>query len=151
MRKYLFPLILAVLAAVSCHEPSSRESFVRGKGPYVFGVDMSDTMSVYDFSFYTRTDPPSRRNPLPAYIPLDLQWISPSNTVYGETVFLPLGDSLSRREPYTVKALYRSETVPAEPGRWTLVAFVPDSLDIKCLNGLGLITEKKARTWDTEN
>ena len=58
MRKYLFPLILAVLAAVSCHEPSSRESFVRGKGPYVFGVDLSDTMSVYDFSFYTRTDPP---------------------------------------------------------------------------------------------
>jgi len=136
--------ILLVLAAVtgllvSCREPSVREDFIAGDGPFIFRVDMTDTTRTYDFTFYTRLD--GRPHLLESVVdmPLDIQWISPSREVYKETVWLPLTDPHATFYSRQIRHLYRSGVVPSEPGVWALAVFIPDSLSIPGLRGLGLV------------
>ena len=134
------PVILAaVLLLVSCREPSAREDFVAGSGPYIFQVDMTDTTRTYDFTFYTRLD--ARPHLLESVVdmPLDIRWVSPSSEEFEETVWLPLTDPYATFYSRQIRHLYRSGVVPSEPGVWALSVSVPDTLHIPGLRGLGLI------------
>ena len=135
MRKYLF--ILLCLLATACHEPGSQERFIKGTGPFVFQVNMSDTTAVYDMDIYTRED---SKEILPM-MELWMRWTSPSDSSFRETVFLPLST-----EVYTH---YRADVTPFEPGVWTLTVTAPSARLIHGLRGLGLVVKK--RVWDTEN
>ena len=138
--------LLLVLAAVtllaSCREPSVREEFIPGSGPFIFQVDMADTTQTYDFTFYTRLD--GRPHLLESVVdmPLDIRWISPSEEVYEETVWLPLTDPHATFYSRQIRHLYRSGVVPLEPGEWALSVTVPDTLAIPGLRGLGLIQRR---------
>lgn len=140
MRRSLF-ILLAFLLAVSCREPQSQEYFIKGIGPYVFTVDMSDTTVVYDFDLFTRLDiaRPYEPDAIPAGMPLDIQWVSPSGARFRESVYLPL--SAKVYEPY------RAGVSPLEPGIWTVTLSVPAAPE--GLQGMGLVVKKQA--WDTEN
>jgi len=127
-------LVLGLLAA-ACAKPHSHERFILGDGPYTFTVDMSDSTVVYDFDLYTRVD--SRK--APEAIALEMCWKSPSDSVFRETVYLS-----------GVYAPYRSNTVPARYGIWTLTVNAPSRPE--GFRGLGLVVrEKKTELWDTEN
>lgn len=141
----LLALGAALLCALSCREPSAREDFVAGEGPYVFRVDMTDSTRVYDFTFYSRLD--SRPSQLKGVVdmPLDIQWISPSGGVYGETVWLPLTDPKATYYSRQIRRPYRTGVVPSEAGVWALAVFVPDSVSVPGLRGLGLIQSHRNR------
>ena len=130
MRK-LVPFVLLFLLAWSCKEPRSVEQSVKGEGPFVFSVDMSDSTALYDFDFYARVDAPE----IPAEVQLLLRWTSPSDSVYRETVYLPLSDA--------VYSPYRTGVSPYEPGVWTLTASLlplPEGF-----RGLGLVVRKQSQ------
>ena len=89
MRKVALALLLVLLA--SCREPLSTEQFVRGAGPYVFTVDMSDTTAAYDFDLFTRLE--GTHTEIITLQPnalLRAEWRSPSDSVMVEKVYLPL-------------------------------------------------------------
>ena len=98
---------------------------------------MSDTTVRYDISIYTRID--SKK--FPPEISLEMVWTSPLDSVWRETVYLPL----DRGEVY---AAYRTGLEPSVPGVWNLTVSAPAAFAIKGFRGLGLVTEK---VWDTEN
>lgn len=142
MNRRVLSCLLAVLLAAACREPSVREDFVPGSGPYIFQVDMSDTTRTYDFTFYTRLDGRPHLLENVVDMPLDIQWISPSEEVYGETVWLPLTDPAATYYSRQIRHLYRSGVVPSVPGIWALSVSVPDTLQIPGLRGLGLIQRR---------
>ena len=139
MSRRILHLLFAVLLAAACREPSAREEFVAGGGPFLFQVDMTDTTRTYDFTFYTRLDGRPHLLEKIVDMPLDIQWISPSEEVFQETVWLPLTDPDATYYSRQIRHLYRSGVVPSEPGIWTLNVSVPDTLQIPGLRGLGLI------------
>lgn len=142
------PLILAVAACaalLSCREPSGREDFIAGKGPFVFRADMTDTTRLYDFSFYTRLDGRPHLLSGVVDVPLDIAWTSPSGNVYAETVFLPLTDSSATFYSRQIRRDYRTDVLPVEAGVWEIAVSVPDSVDIPGLRGLGLVQHHKDR------
>lgn len=133
----LLAVVLPLLFA--CAPPSSTEEFIKVRdarnGIYSFKVDMSDSLAVYDLSFYTRVD----RNSLTSSgeaprIRLVATWISPSGETFSETVYLPSGDA----EGMVRK--YRSGVQPKEPGVWTLN--VKAYSQEKGFRGLGLICDR---------
>lgn len=121
------------------------EQFIRGKGPYVFMVDMTDTTTSYAFDFYTRLD--ASREELDSFreLRLDCTWQAPSEARYQETVFMPL-DGEDRFFTRTVLHPYRAGMIPREAGRWTLTVKAPAAVPHR---GLGLVVRKEK--WDTEN
>ena len=146
MRRFL-TLLSLLLLAVSCREPDTLEQFVPGEGPFEYTVNMSDSLSTYDFAFYTRLDGRHRDIECEREMPLTVVWQAPSNQLFAETVFLPLAGTDKTFYSRQVRVPYRSGVVPAEAGVWTLRVSVP--VRIPGLRGLGLITTKKP--WDTEN
>ena len=86
MRRWV--LILVPFLALSCHRPASTEAFIRGDGPYRFTVDMSDSTARYDFDLYTRIDAKA----YPAEVRLEMMWKDPADSVFRETVYLPVSD-----------------------------------------------------------
>ena len=149
MRKPLVVILFAVLfAAVSCRQPRSMELFVPGsEGPFEFVLDMSDSTAAYDFEFYTRLDGRHRDIETDVEMPLTLVWQSPSDSLFVETVYVPLTGGEETFYSREVRVPYRSGVVPAEPGIWSLRASLP--VRVPGLRGLGLIVNRKA--WDTEN
>ena len=138
-----FPILLSLLLlAVSCREPVSVESFLRGEGPYVFTVDMTDSTAVYDLDLYTRID----ARECPAQIPLAIIWKAPSGPSFTETVYLPVGRATSSFS-HDAYAPYRAGVVPSDWGIWTLTISVPSAPEGLC--GMGLVVKKQL--WDTEN
>jgi len=87
---------------------------------------MTDSLSTYDFWFYSRTGKKSISN-----VELRVLWLSPSGESLSETVYMKSVGIRGSRE------LYRSGMVPAECGEWQLsvrpVGVGPDFL------GLGVI------------
>ncbi len=133
--------ILVAVMALACQRPSSTEEFIRGDGPYIFAVDMSDSTARYDFDLYTRID----AQKFPADVRLDITWKSPSDSLFRETVYLPVSGN-STRFSHDAYAPYRAGVVPAQWGKWTLEINVPIMPEGLC--GMGLVTKK---VWDTEN
>ena len=136
-----FAAILLLLLVFSCHRPASTEQFLRGTGPYAFAVDMSDSTAAYSFDLYTRID----AREYPAQLQLDMAWKAPNDSVFKETVFLPVnaGSGFFTHDAY---APYRADVVPARFGAWTLTVTVPNPPE--GLRGMGLVTRM---IWDTEN
>lgn len=132
-------MTVAAAAAAGCAQPSSVELFVPASravdGVYSFGVDMSDSLAVYDLAFFTRVDRPGARRSLtrPA-IRLDLEWVSPGGEKSGETVYMPSGDEKG------VLQSYRRGVRPSEAGVWTLNAEVVQPED--GFRGLGIICKR---------
>ncbi|MBR4809226.1 MAG: hypothetical protein IK031_02990 [Bacteroidales bacterium] len=136
MMRPLPAVILMMLVLASCGQPPSREYFQRSdsSGDYSFNIDMPDTLSAYDISFYAAIDRPLFQRDTLSCFPLQVVWRSPSGRFFSETVYYPAG---SQRE------LYRSGVVPSEAGEWNIsVTIDPEP---EGLRGLGLICEKKSR------
>lgn len=133
MRKLL--LILPALLLLSCSQPSSTETFLRGNGPYVFTVDMSESLATYDVDLFTRIDAME----FPAQLRLDITWKDPLDSLFTETVYLPVsrGSSFFSQESY---APYRADVAPAVPGLWSVTVAVPNPPE--GLNGMGLVLKK---------
>lgn len=112
------------------------EQFIAGEGPFVFSVDFSDTTAVYDLDLYTRVD----ATEMPAEVQLLMRWSSPSDSLYRETVYLPLRDSSSRFRA-DVLVPYRSGVSPYESGVWKLTVSAPSLPE--GFRGLGLVVRKE--------
>lgn len=122
-------LALAVLVAVSCARPSSDELYAvsDGSGKYEFTLDMSDSLCVYDLTFFTRLEGRTRASGFPMKIYLT----SPSGTTYAENVYYDASQGL--------KVPYRTSLSPVEYGLWTLEA----RASAPGLAGLGLICTRQ--------
>ena len=123
-------IILAVLLAASSCGSEVESSFVRSadapRGIYSLSVDLSDSLSSYDLSLYTRIEEP---------VTLEVSWVSPSLEV-------PLTDTVvvcpDRRKG--VEVLYRSGVCPSEKGVWTLrIRPLPEP---EGFSGVGVVTRK---------
>ena len=124
--------VLTVLLSVllcSCSRPMSVEKFVMadGTGEYVFDLDMTDSLHVYDLSFYTRLD----GRDAPSGFPMKIYLTSPSGQTYVEGVYFDCSSG--------VKVPYRTGLVPVERGVWRMSV----SAVAQGMCGLGLICEKK--------
>ncbi len=139
----LLPLLLAPLLAVCCQQPRSAEQFIPAPGPYVFRVDLSDTLAAYDLSFYTRLDGYPQELQAAQELALNITWTSPSDSSYAERVYLPL---TGRSTLYSRQVLqpYRAGVRPVEPGLWTLTVSVPYAGGRETLRGLGLVVAQSA-------
>lgn len=134
-------LLFVLLLALSCREPRSTETFVRGTGPYVFTVEMADSTATYDFDLYTRIDAATA----PAELPLKVAWKAPDGTLFTESVYLPVSGNSSffSHEAY---APYRSAVVPSQWGTWTVTVTllsVPEGL-----RGMGLVVRRVSQDAD---
>lgn len=131
-RAALLPFLL-FLSLSGCERPAETEVFVRSAdaadGVYSFPVDMSDSLSSYDFWFYSRLFSGSRGN-----LELRVSWTSPSGGSFYETVFM------ERVDEYGVRELYRSGVVPVEYGEWKINVRPIDAG--KDFLGLGLISRR---------
>ena len=123
----LFPLVF------SCRAPRSVEQFVPAPGPYSFTVDMTDSTALYNLDLYTRVDAADA----PSEVQLLMRWKSPSDSLYSEEVYLPLGKGRFSKEVY---APYRSGVQPAEWGAWQLLVLIPSVPE--GFRGLGLVVKK---------
>ena len=137
-----FPFLLILLLVLSCREPMSVETYIRSEtGPFAFTVDMSDTTAVYDLTFYTRLDGPHRYLESDFETPLTVYWRSPSDSLYEETVYLPLEGEDENFYSRQLKVPYREEVSPREAGVWTLTVTLPSP--VPGFRGLGLVTTKR--------
>ena len=144
MRRALLFMVL-VLSAVSCREPASMERFIRGEGPYAFTVDMKEGRA-YSFDLYTRIDARAAEMATLVDLPLRVEWRSPSDSVFRETVYLPLSGtdhSFSR----TVYHPYREGMVPRESGVWTVCFTAPAVIPHR---GLGLVVRHEVRPQEND-
>lgn len=130
-------LFLTLLLLAGCRAPVSVEQFVKGAGPYSFPLDLSDTTVVYDLDFYTMLDAPVTDGEMP----LVVHWKAPSGALFSETVYFPLSgkEFLGSTQ---VRAPYRAGVSPSEPGLWSMVVSVPDTVSVPGLLGLGLVVTK---------
>ena len=128
MMRALRSCILLLLLA-SCAAPSAREYFIRSdkSGEYSFELEMEDTLSGYDLSFYTKIDRPLLEPDTLVCFPMQILWRSPSGRYFSETVWYPADSARVR---------YRSGLVPSESGTWTLgVTLDPEPSGLR---GLGV-------------
>lgn len=127
------PLLAVLMLLASCREPVAREYFQRsgGSGEYSFEIEMTDSLSSYDISFYTVVDKPLMRRDTLVSFPLQVVWRSPSGRYFSETVYYP-ADS--------VRVRYRSGVVPSEYGRWSISVTIPQ--EPQRMRGLGLICSR---------
>ena len=136
------PLILIFLSVLSCREPMSVETYIHSEtGPYAFSVDMSDTTAVYDLTIYTRLDGPHRYLESDFETPLTIYWRSPSDSLYSETVYLPLEGEDENFYSRQLMVPYREDVSPVEAGVWALTVTLPSP--VPGLRGLGLMTTKR--------
>ena len=103
---------------------------------------MTDTTSAYDFSFYTRLDGTPSQLRAARELPLRVSWTSPSDSLFTESVYMPLKGRSSR---FTRQVLqpYRTGVRPVEAGIWTLSVAVPYSDCLEVLRGLGLVVAER--------
>ena len=129
--------VLLALSAAACSRPGSYERFVTiaqsSGGVYEFELDLSDTTSTYDISFYTRTLGGGQT--VAPSLPLMVAWESPEGVLaLEEKVFMRAGGDRGRVEPY------RSGVAMAEPGIWKISirpAEVPEGF-----SGMGIICKR---------
>ena len=127
--------IACVLLLASCGQPQSREYFLRAnaEGEYSFDIDLADSLSSYDISFYTAIDRPLFRRDTTVSFPLQVVWRSPSGRYFSETVYYPAAEH---------RVLYRSGVVPTELGPWNISVTLPSQP--RRLRGLGLVCRRRS-------
>lgn len=119
MRFTVFCALAPVLAA--CGEPSSFEEFVRAdkaeNGVYEFVLDLTDSLSSYDISLFTKVDAPVMGTVhASSSMGLEIAWREAGTSIpaLSETVYLPYGEKGGGA------SLYRSGVKPSSPGSWTV-------------------------------
>ena len=149
MRRFLTLLLCAALPLlVSCIGPDVSETFVLREdcaidGIYRFEVDMSDSLSRYDLSLYTRIDGNHQRPDADKGVRLKMIWTSPSGRDYSENVYFSFVDSSREDGFFSLQCIlpYRSGLVPKDFGVWTLT--LQQLKEIRDLRGWGIICESK--------
>lgn len=161
MSEWRHILISALFVAVafslfSCSEPQSYEEFVRTgskdeDGLYRFTLNMSDSLAVYDLSFYSRIECGNGKLAELRDFPLDITLQSPSGRKYWEKVYFPVHQSSKGSNFYSHQYIlpYRSGIIPDEAGEWELAVRIDADGHIPGFRGLGVILEKKE--WDIRN
>lgn len=131
MREWVVAVAMGLSMAVGCAEPDSTETYMLndGSGRYYFRMDMTDSLCVYDLSFYTRVD--DRRV---EGFPMTVALCSPSGKVESETLWF---DCRAGRT-----AAYRTDCVPHERGMWQMTV----RADARGMRGLGLICARRYGT-----
>ncbi len=110
-------------------------------GVYSFDIDLGDSLRVYDIALYGRLDGSRSTLREQKVIPADLILHSPSDSVYGERIYIVAEEE--NRFSASFRTLWRKNIVPPECGIWHLQACVP--LEIDALRGLGVIVSHKNR------
>ena len=125
IRRIVILFVAVLMAAVSCKRPPSMEYYVYndGSGQYEYELDFSDSLAVYDLSFYTRPEKVEH----PSGFPLRIYMTSPSGQTFVENVYYSFGES--------AVVPYRMGLAPVEYGKWILSA----RTDADFITGLGLI------------
>lgn len=133
-------VIGCAIALSACARPTQWEEFrTAPRDSYDFTIDVEDSLVLYDFSFYTRVDAGIKKMVYP--LKLDIQWVSPSDSCYSETVYM----NVNTKE--VTENWYRTGMSFPACGKWTLRVGV--SPQTKEFRGLGLIW--KEQKWDTTN
>lgn len=129
-RRAIVAVIVALasgLALHSCVKPRSFEEFIPSSkaadGVYVFEFEMEDTLSTYDFEFYTRVDGPQLDS-----LPLKVMWLAPSGESFSETVYM---------DPSMLVEPYRTGVQPSQAGLWRIC--VRPGTSSGAFRGLGMI------------
>lgn len=142
MRRTAAILLSAALLCCACSEPSGYEVFVRAEDApdavYSFVFPVSDTLNIYDLSFYTRSDElravaHGAKSPLE----MDVRWYAPSakdSAALAETVYADGGGARGR------VFAYRSGVILPEAGEWTITVRLAGAAEGFC--GLGLKSKK---------
>ena len=128
-RRLIIFFLVIVSGAVSCKRPPSMEyyEFNDGSGQYDFEIDMTDSLCVYDLSFYTRL----KTQEHPSSFPMKVYMTSPSGLRFVENVFYPVGNNCV--------VPYRTDLVPVEHGKWMMTVIT----DADFITGMGLIAATK--------
>ena len=135
-------VILLLAFFLACSAPKGAEQFLKGAGPWSFEVDMTDSLSTYDISFYTRRDCAPARRAQVAELPLTVEWVSPAADTLREVVYLPLSAKSTFYSSET-SIPYRKGVAPASHGVWTLVVTPHDTVTVRGLRGLGLAVKRR--------
>ncbi len=149
--RHSYPVVLVVavlIAAASCSHRGEYSEFRRitqrdSLGRYAFTLDLSDSLSSYDISFYTRLDSKRAvfRNMDDISVEVTLQ--SPSGLLYQETVYIPKMSSTSSTafsKQYFMP--YRTDAVPVLYGSWKMFLYVPSDMQTGLL-GMGVCVNPK--------
>lgn len=142
-------LMPVMTAFTGCSEPGQHEIFIKSherdcNAAYIFPLDMSDSLSRYDISFYTRIDSDGKNfSAMPPYIPLEVTYTSPSGQKYAETVCISK-ESFTHESHFSkeYEVPYRSGLVPVENGIWEMSVTVRDEKAFPGLRGMGTIIRK---------
>ena len=145
MRRFLPLLAAAFLCCLSCVRPRVSDQFVRASdaadGIYRFELDLSDSLCTWDVSFYTRLEGPAKLLSEYDALPLDIEWLSPSGTLYGEQVMMSVPSGRGRVRD--ALRLYRSNLALTEPGAWKLALRCPCDAPLR---GFGVISKRNDGT-----
>lgn len=149
MRRLTAILSFVMLLAIGCSRPSSYEQFVRTgargeDGLYHYRLEMDDSTSTYDLSFYSRIDCNNLKIATLGDFPLVVTWISPSGTKYSEKVFFNIHNYLPGSDFYShqYRFPYRVGMAPVEWGEWEMTVRIDAESLIPGFRGLGVVLAK---------
>lgn len=120
---------LILVPLMGCKAPEATQEFIFHKesGIYRYSLDMTDSLSTYEISFYTRMEKADSAGIFPIYVVLE----SPSGTKYQDTYLFDYNSGKS--------AKYASDLDPYEHGVWTITLNVRED-DI---SGMGVVLKKE--------
>lgn len=136
----------AVVALVSCSLPYVSNEFQSLSqrdtlGRYTYVLDMSDTLSAFDISIYTRIDCGVLSFDELQDIPLLVTLQSPSGGSFSEYAYIPRSAfSTERRGSYDAVVDYRVDCIPIEYGVWQMFLATPK---VAGHRGVGVILRSK--------
>lgn len=135
---------LLILLCVACTAPSVSDSFIKAgdvaDGVYGFEADMSDTLSTWSISLYTRLDASRKKLGACTDIPLEFEMVSPSGAVYADTLAIPLSLKGDSRWGATADFPVGEGLVPVEAGVWKLN--LKPLADVPGFRGLGFVLKR---------
>lgn len=149
--KLVLCLMLAVVSAagVSCSRPTSVEQFVsvdrrEANGLYRYTLDMSDSLAIYDISFYSRIDANRLKFTHAKDFSLMVTLTAPSGQRFRETVYFGVFDESSGSNFFSSQYVkpYRTGLVPVEYGVWEMNVLVNSGAEVPGLRGLGVVCKK---------
>lgn len=155
-RLFILSAVCGLLA--SCVKPAVQDIFIKSvdaaEGTYVFDLDLSDSLAVYDLYFYSRTDAAPRALKRVPPINMTVEWLAPdataavseensANDILPQDSVPVLIDTvaLAAVQHGTVRQQYRTGVNPSVRGLWRLRVSVLNTPGHFC--GLGIICERK--------
>ena len=131
--------VLLLLFVTGCVSQMGSEEFIRGKGPYCFAVDFSDSLCTYDLALYSRIDAREKNIRAMGELPVTIVWTAPDGAgEFSESAFLPLDGERRGYFSRQVWQRYRKGVKPSVYGEWTISVSIPDTVRVRGLRGMGL-------------